>query len=46
MLFRSEPWEMAPDGTMAVPQGPGIGVDPLPGRLRDCTVRLERLEKE
>ncbi|MEX2422036.1 MAG: o-succinylbenzoate synthase [Actinomycetota bacterium] len=42
----TEPWEMAPDGTMEIPQGPGIGVDPLPGRLRDCTVRLERIEKE
>jgi len=42
----TEPWEMAPDGTMEVPRGPGIGVDPSPARLRDCTTRSERFEKE
>jgi O-succinylbenzoate synthase len=42
----TEPWEMAPDGTMAVPSGAGIGVDPLPERLDACTVRFERIEKE
>jgi O-succinylbenzoate synthase len=36
------PFELAPDGTMAVPTGPGLGVDPLPDRLESCTVRLER----
>jgi len=39
----TEPFEMAPDGTMAVPDEPGIGVQPLPERLRECTHRLERL---
>jgi O-succinylbenzoate synthase len=42
----TEPFEMSPDGTMAVPSGPGIGVDPLAGRLAACTLRLERLKKE
>jgi O-succinylbenzoate synthase len=37
------PFEMDADGTMAVPDGPGLGVDPLPGRLEACTLRLERL---
>jgi o-succinylbenzoate synthase len=37
----TEPFVMAPDGTMAVPQGPGIGVDPLPERLAACTLRRE-----
>lgn len=41
----TEPHVMAPDGTMAVPQGPGIGVEPLPERLEACTLRLERLEE-
>jgi o-succinylbenzoate synthase len=36
------PFELAADGTMAVPTGPGLGVDPLPDRLESCTVRLER----
>ncbi len=40
------PFELSPDGTMAVPGGPGIGVDPIPERLEACTLRLERLEKE
>jgi o-succinylbenzoate synthase len=42
----TEPWEIAPDGTMAVPSRAGIGVDPLPERLEACTVRFERIEKE
>jgi O-succinylbenzoate synthase len=42
----TEPFELAPDGTMAVPDAPGIGVDPLPDRLEACTLRVERLEKE
>lgn len=37
------PFEMAPDGTMAVPQGPGIGVAPRPERLRATTIRSELL---
>jgi O-succinylbenzoate synthase len=42
----TEPFEMARDGTMAVPSGPGIGVDPLPDRLEAITVQRERLRKE
>jgi O-succinylbenzoate synthase len=38
----TEPFVLAPDGTMAVPTGPGIGVRPRPGRLAACTVRAER----
>ena len=41
----TEPHVMMPDGTMAVPQGPGIGVDPLPERLEACTLHRERLEE-
>ncbi|MGH2681774.1 MAG: o-succinylbenzoate synthase [Actinomycetota bacterium] len=37
----TEPFVVEPDGTMAVPQGPGIGVDPLPDALAAATV--ERL---
>ena len=37
----TEPFVVDPDGTMAVPQGPGIGVDPLPEALAAAT--LERL---
>jgi o-succinylbenzoate synthase len=37
------PFEMDADGTMAVPDGPGLGVDPLPERLEACTMRIERL---
>ena len=39
----TEPFAMAPDGTMAVPQGPGIGVVPRPERLATCTLRVESL---
>ncbi|HEX7464772.1 MAG TPA: o-succinylbenzoate synthase [Actinomycetota bacterium] len=42
----TEPFDMAPDGTMAVPSAPGIGVDPRGDRLAACTLRLERLKKE
>ena len=42
----TEPFEMAADGTMAVPTGPGIGVEPRPDRLAECTTRLERIEQE
>jgi O-succinylbenzoate synthase len=37
------PFELAPDGTMAVPTGPGIGVTPRPDRLRVCVARRELL---
>ncbi len=40
----TEPHVLDPDGTMAVPRGPGIGVEPLPERLEACTRRTERLE--
>jgi O-succinylbenzoate synthase len=33
------PFVLAPDGTMAVPTGPGLGVEPRPERLEACTVR-------
>jgi O-succinylbenzoate synthase len=42
----TEPFELAADGTMAVPTGPGIGVEPRPDRLEACTRRAERIEKE
>jgi O-succinylbenzoate synthase len=35
----TEPFELSPDGTMAVPQGPGLGVTPLPDRLAATEVR-------
>ena len=37
----TEPFEVAADGTMAVPDGPGIGVTPRPDRLEATTVRVE-----
>ena len=37
------PFELGSDGTMAVPSGPGIGVDPLPERLDACVTRREVL---
>ncbi|MEX1100793.1 MAG: o-succinylbenzoate synthase [Actinomycetota bacterium] len=40
----TEPFVMEPDGTMAVPVGPGLGVEPLPDRLAEITTRTERLE--
>jgi O-succinylbenzoate synthase len=39
----TEPFVMAPDGTMAVPTGPGIGVEPRSDRLEECTMRIELL---
>jgi O-succinylbenzoate synthase len=39
----TEPFAMAADGTMAVPDGPGIGVEPRPDRLKACTRRVETL---
>ena len=41
----TEPFTMDPDGTMAVPRGPGIGVTPLPDRLAACTLRAEILRR-
>jgi O-succinylbenzoate synthase len=37
------PFELDPDGTMAVPSGPGIGVEPHPDRLEACTLRRRTL---
>ncbi len=37
------PFVMAPDGTMEVPRGPGIGVTPRPDRLEATTLRVELL---
>jgi o-succinylbenzoate synthase len=34
----TEPFVVDPDGTMAVPEGPGIGVEPLPEVLGEVTV--------
>jgi O-succinylbenzoate synthase len=42
----TDPFEVAPDGTMGVPPGPGIGVVPRRDRLESCTLRVERVEKE
>ncbi|MEX2202477.1 MAG: o-succinylbenzoate synthase [Actinomycetota bacterium] len=42
----TEPFEVDPDGTMAVPAAPGIGVDPIPERLGASTLRIERVGKE
>ncbi len=39
----TEPFVMASDGTMVVPSGPGIGVEPLQDRLAACTIRTELL---
>ncbi len=41
----TEPFELAPDGTMAVPRGLGIGVAPRPERLAACTVGSVRIER-
>jgi O-succinylbenzoate synthase len=37
----TEPFVVTPDGTMEVPGGPGIGVEPDPDRLAAFTVRTE-----
>jgi o-succinylbenzoate synthase len=39
----TDPFVMAPDGTMEVPRGPGIGVAPRPQRLEATTLRVELL---
>ena len=39
------PIEVAPDGTVAVPPGPGIGVVPVPQRLQDATLHSERFRQ-
>jgi o-succinylbenzoate synthase len=35
----TEPFTIDHDGTMAVPSGPGIGTEPIPDRLEECTAR-------
>jgi O-succinylbenzoate synthase len=40
------PFELAPDGTMAVPLLPGIGVAPLAERLRACVTRRELIRSK
>jgi o-succinylbenzoate synthase len=42
----TEPLVLGADGSLPVPNGPGIGVDPDPERLDVVTRRIERLEKE
>lgn len=37
----TEPFVMAPDGTMGVPTGPGIGVEPRADRLAETTISVE-----
>jgi O-succinylbenzoate synthase len=39
----TRPFVLEPDGTMRVPDGPGLGVEPLPDRLDACTRRVERV---
>ncbi len=39
----TEPFVLDPDGMMAVPSGPGIGVAPRPDRLEACTLRTATL---
>jgi O-succinylbenzoate synthase len=39
----TDPFVVDPEGTMAVPDGPGIGVTPDPERLEQCTVRREAI---
>ncbi len=41
----TEPFVVDPDGTMAVPTGPGIGVTPRLDRLEACTIRTETLRR-
>jgi len=41
----TEPFVLRSDGTMLVPEGPGIGVEPLAERLAACTVRSEVLTR-
>ena len=40
------PFVVAPDGTMEVPQGAGIGVEPLDDALEECTTRVGAAEVE
>lgn len=40
----TEPFELAADGTMGVPEAAGIGVAPRPERLAACTIRRELVD--
>ncbi|MGE0040925.1 MAG: o-succinylbenzoate synthase [Vicinamibacterales bacterium] len=40
------PIEVAPDGTIAVPEAPGIGVTPVPARLDAATLRATTIAAE
>ena len=39
----TEPFVLDDDGCIAVPSGPGLGVEPRPDRLKECTVRTARI---
>jgi O-succinylbenzoate synthase len=39
----TEPFVLEADGTMAVPSGPGLGVEPFPDRLESCTMVTEQV---
>jgi len=41
----TEPFVLAPDGTMGVPTGPGLGVEPLHDRLDATTLWVEQLDR-
>jgi O-succinylbenzoate synthase len=41
----TEPFVLGDDGTMAVPTGPGLGVEPVPERLEACTIRTEAVDR-
>jgi O-succinylbenzoate synthase len=41
----TEPFVMDPDGTMAVPAGPGIGVEPRSERLAGSSIRVESVAR-
>jgi O-succinylbenzoate synthase len=40
----TEPFVVAEDGTMAVPDGPGIGVEPIPEVLEKTVVERTTIE--
>jgi O-succinylbenzoate synthase len=42
----TDPFVLTSDGTMAVPSGPGIGVEPKPDRLEACRVRETTIRAE
>jgi len=42
----TEPFVLSPGGMMAVPQGPGLGVAPLPERLEAVTVQTVSLARQ